>query len=86
MRARILRNASMSCTEALRPSWLTSNTPEAVCSTSGMLGPAPVSAEGWAVEAEGLAGSDAGDEVVAWATVASAPAEHVLAIRSWILP
>jgi hypothetical protein len=38
---------------------------EAVCSTSGTLAPAPVPAEGWAVEAEGLAGSGAGGGVVA---------------------
>jgi hypothetical protein len=46
MRARILRRASMSCAEAPSPSRLTSNIPEAVCSTSGALGPAPVPAEG----------------------------------------
>jgi hypothetical protein len=50
-----------------------------------MLAPAPVPAEGWAAEAEGLAGSGAGGGVVAWAAVASAPVERVLAIRSWIL-
>jgi hypothetical protein len=49
----------MSCAEAPSPSSLTSNTPEAVCSTSGMLGPALVPAEGWTAEAEGLAGSGA---------------------------
>jgi hypothetical protein len=86
MRACILRSASMSCVEALSPSRLTSNTPEAVCSTSGMLTPAPVSAEGWEAEAEELAGSGAGGGFVAWAAVASTPAECVLAIRSWILP
>jgi hypothetical protein len=37
----------MSCAEAPNPSRLTSNIPEAVCSTSGALGPAPVPAEGW---------------------------------------
>jgi hypothetical protein len=35
MRDRILCNASMSCVEAPNFSRLTSNTPEAVCSTSG---------------------------------------------------
>jgi hypothetical protein len=65
MRARILCSASMSCVEALSPSRLTSNTPEAVCSTSGTLAPAPVPAEGWVAEAEGLAGSGAGGGVVA---------------------
>jgi hypothetical protein len=59
MRARILQRASMSCTEAPSPSRLTSNIPEAVCSTSGALGPAPVPAEGWMADADGLAGSDA---------------------------
>jgi hypothetical protein len=59
MRDRILRSASMSCAEAPSPSRLTSNTPEAVCLTSGTLGPAPVPAEGWTAEAEGLAGSGA---------------------------
>jgi hypothetical protein len=59
MRARILRRASMSCAEAPSPSRLTSNIPEAVCSTSGALGPAPVPAEGWMAEADGLAGSGA---------------------------
>jgi hypothetical protein len=49
----------MSCAEAPSPSRLTSNTPEAVCSTSGTLGPAPVPAEGWMAEAEGLTGSGA---------------------------
>jgi hypothetical protein len=49
----------MSCAEAPSLSRLTSNIPEAVCSTSGMLGPAPVPAEGWMVEAEGLVGSGA---------------------------
>jgi hypothetical protein len=48
--------------------------------------PAPVPAEGWAAEAEGLAGSDAGGGVDAWAVVALASSDHVLAIRSWILP
>jgi hypothetical protein len=86
MRARILRRASMSCAEAPSPLRLTSNTPEAVCSTSGTLAPAPVPAEGWAAEAEGLAGSGAGGGVVTWAAVASAPVERVLAIWSWILP
>jgi hypothetical protein len=86
MRAHILRSASMSCAEAPSPSRLTSNTLEAVCSTFGTLAPAPVPAEGWAVEAEGLAGSGAGGGVVAWAVVASAPAKRVLDIRSWILP
>jgi hypothetical protein len=33
--------------------------PEAVCSTSGALGPAPVPAEGWTAETDGLAGSGA---------------------------
>jgi hypothetical protein len=46
LRARILRNASMSCAEALSPSRLTSNTPEAVCSTSGTFASAPVPVEG----------------------------------------
>jgi hypothetical protein len=59
MRARILRRASMSCVEAPRPSRLTSNIPEAVCSTSGTLGPAPVPADCWIAEAEGLTGSGA---------------------------
>jgi hypothetical protein len=86
MRARILRSASMSCAEAPSPSRLTSNTPEAVCLTSGTLAPAPVPAEGWAAEAKGLAGSGAGGGVVTWATVASAPIERVFAIWSWILP
>jgi hypothetical protein len=86
MRACILRSASMSCAEAPSPWRLTSNTPEAVCSTSGTLAPVPVPAEGWAAEAEGLAGSGARGGVVAWAAVASAPAERVLDIRSWILP
>jgi hypothetical protein len=86
MRACVLRSASMSCTEAPSPSRLTSNTPEAVCSTSGMLASAPVPAEGWAAGAEGLASSGAGGGVDAWATVASAPADHVLTIQSWILP
>jgi hypothetical protein len=63
---------------------LTSNTPEAVCSTSGTLAPAPVPAEAWT--AEGLAGSGASDGVDAWAVVASAPADRVLAMWSWILP
>jgi hypothetical protein len=53
------RRASMSCAEAPSPSRLTSNIPEAVCSTSGALSPAPVPAEGWTAEADGLAGSDA---------------------------
>jgi hypothetical protein len=48
-----------------KPLRLTSNTPEAVCSTSGTVAPAPVPAEGWAAEAEGLAGSGAGGGVVA---------------------
>jgi hypothetical protein len=60
--------------------------PEAVCSTTGTLAPAPVPAEGWSAEAEGLAGSGTGGGVVAWAAVDSAPTECVLAIRSWILP
>jgi hypothetical protein len=51
---------SMSYAETPSPSRLTSNIPEAVCSTSGALGPAPVPAEGWTAEADGLAGSDAG--------------------------
>jgi hypothetical protein len=46
MRARILRSASMSYVEAPSPSRLTSNTPEAVCSTSGALASTPVPAEG----------------------------------------
>jgi hypothetical protein len=33
-----------------------------------------------------LAASGAGGGVVAWAVVASAPADHVLALQSWILP
>jgi hypothetical protein len=38
----------MSCAEAPSPSRLTSNIPEAVCSTSGALGPAPVPPKaGW---------------------------------------
>jgi hypothetical protein len=86
MRARILRSASMSCAEAPNPSRLTSNTPEAVSSTSGILAPAPVPAEGWTAEAEGLAGSGASGGVDAWAIVASAPADRVLVMRSWILP
>jgi hypothetical protein len=86
MRARILRRASMSCVEAPSPSRLTSNIPEAVCSTSGALGPALVPAEGWTAEADGLAGSDASGGIDAWAVVASAPAERVLAMWSWILP
>jgi hypothetical protein len=49
----------MSCAEAPSPSRLTSNIPEAVCSTSGALGLAPVPAEGWMAEADGLAGSGA---------------------------
>jgi hypothetical protein len=49
----------MSCAEAPSPSRLTSNIPEAVCSTSGALGPAPVPAEGWMAEVDGLAGSSA---------------------------
>jgi hypothetical protein len=61
MRARILRRASMSCAEAPSPSRLTSNIREAVCSTSGALGPAPVPAEGWMAEADGLAGSGASE-------------------------
>jgi hypothetical protein len=48
----------MSCAEAPIPSRLISNIPEAVCSTSGALGPAPVPTEGWTAEADGLAGSD----------------------------
>jgi hypothetical protein len=59
MRAWILQRASMSCAEAPSPSRLTSNIPEAVCSTSGALGPAPVPAEGWMAEADGLVGSGA---------------------------
>jgi hypothetical protein len=86
MRAWILRRASMSCAEAPSPSRLTSNIPEAVCSTSGALGPIPVPVEGWTAEADGLAGSDASVGIDAWAVVASAPAERVLAMRSWILP
>jgi hypothetical protein len=86
MRARILRRASMSCAEAPSPSRLTSNTPEVVCSTSGILAPAPVPAEGWTAGAEGLAGSGASGGVDACAVVASAPADRVLAMRSWILP
>jgi hypothetical protein len=82
MKACILRSVSMSCAEAPSPSRLTSNTPEAVCSTSGTLTPAPVPAEGRTAEAEGLAGSGAGGGVVAWAVVASAPADRVLAMRS----
>jgi hypothetical protein len=42
-----------------QPFEATSNTPKAVCSTSGTLGPVPVPAEGWTAEAEGLAGSGA---------------------------
>jgi hypothetical protein len=49
----------MSCAEAPSPSWLTSNIPEVVCSTSVTLGPAPVPDEGWMAEADGLAGSGA---------------------------
>jgi hypothetical protein len=49
----------MSCAEAPSPSRPTSNTPEAVCSTSRTLGPAPAPTEGWTVEAERLAGSGA---------------------------
>jgi hypothetical protein len=86
MRACILHSASMSCAEAPSPSRLTSNTPEAVCSFSGTLAPTPVPTEDWAAEADGLAGSGGGGGVVAWAAVASAPAECVLAIWSWILP
>jgi hypothetical protein len=86
MRARILRRASMSCAEAPSPSRLTSNIPEAVCSTSGTLGPALVPAEGWMAEAEGLTSSGASGGVDARAVVASAPADRVLAMRSWILP
>jgi hypothetical protein len=86
MRARIIHSASMSCAEALSPSRLTSNTPEVVFSTSGALASAPVPAEGWAVEVEGLAASGAGGGVGAWAVVAWAPAERVLAMLSWILP
>jgi hypothetical protein len=59
MRARILQRASMSCAEAPSPSRLTSNIPEAVCSTSGVLGPVPVPAEGRMAEVDGLAGSGA---------------------------
>jgi hypothetical protein len=44
--SRILQRALMSCAEAPCPSRLTSNIPEAVCSTSGALSPAPVPAEG----------------------------------------
>jgi hypothetical protein len=72
MRARILCSASMSCVEAPSP--------------SRTLAPAPVPAEGWAAEAEGLAGSGAEGGVVAYAAVASAPAKRVLVIQSWILP
>jgi hypothetical protein len=50
----------MSCAEAPSPSRLTSNIPEAVCSTSGAFCPAPVPAEGWTAEADELAASDAG--------------------------
>jgi hypothetical protein len=82
MRARILRSASMSYVEAPSPSRLTSNTPEAVCSTSGALASTPVPAEGLAAEAEGLAASGARGGVVAWAVVASAHADRVLAMRS----
>jgi hypothetical protein len=57
-----------------------------VCSTSGTLGPAPVPAEGWMAKAEGLAGSGASGGVDAWSVVASAPADRVLTMRSWILP
>jgi hypothetical protein len=76
----------MSCAEAPSPSRLTSNTPEDVCSTSGTLASAPVPAEGWTAEAEGLVGSDARGGVVSEAVVASTPADRVLAMRSWILP
>jgi hypothetical protein len=86
MRARILHNASMSCAEVPSPSRLTSNTPEAVCSAFGTLAPAPVPAEGWTTEAEGLAGSGASGGVDTRAVVALAPADRVLAMRSWILP
>jgi hypothetical protein len=86
LRACILRSASMSCAEALSPSRLTSNTPEVVCSTSGTFAAEPVPARGWTAETEGLAGSDAGSGVVAWAVVALSPADCVLAMRSWILP
>jgi hypothetical protein len=57
-----------------------------VCSTSGTLASAPVPAEGWTAKAEGLASSGTGGGVVAWVVVASAPADRVLAMRSWILP
>jgi hypothetical protein len=86
MRARILRSAPMSSIEAPSPLRLTSNTPEAVCSTSRVLAPAPVPAEGWTAEVEGLAGSGASGGVGAWAIVASAPADRVLAMQSWIHP
>jgi hypothetical protein len=46
----------MSCAEAPSPSRLTSNIPEAVCSNSRTLGPAPDPAKGWMAEAEGLTG------------------------------
>jgi hypothetical protein len=59
MRARILQRASMSCAEDPSPSRLTSNITEAVCLTSGTLGSAPVPAEGWMAEADGLTGSGA---------------------------
>jgi hypothetical protein len=59
MRARILQRALMSCAEAPSPSRLTSNIPDALCSTSGALSPALVPAEGWMAEADGLAGSGA---------------------------
>jgi hypothetical protein len=39
--------------------------PEAVCSTSGALGPAPFPAEGWMAEADGLARSGASGGVYA---------------------
>jgi hypothetical protein len=65
-----------------QPSRLTSNTPEAVCSTSGALGPAPVPAEGWMAETDGLAGSSASGGVDAWAVVASAPADRFLSMWS----
>jgi hypothetical protein len=57
-----------------------------VCSTSGILAPAPVPSKGWTAEAEGLVGSCARGGVDAWVIVASARADRVLAMRSWILP
>jgi hypothetical protein len=86
MRAHILQRASISWVEAPSPLRLTLNSPVALCSTSGVLAPVPVSAEGWTAEAEVLADSGMGAGAGARAAVASAPVKRILAIRSWILP